>query len=315
MPPLTLPTLRIYRVESMSQYEQSLFADRAQAVKAGFAQARTRGVPRSASLDGLPLAIELAAARAKLLSPQALLVRLEQRFELLTGGPRDLPERQQTLRATIDWSYKLLGPEEQTLFARLAVFVGGCTLEAAEKVCGGAGILTGLATLIDNSLLRQDEQPDGEPRCTMLESIRAYALERLEASGEADEIRQRQSEYFLSLANRIEEDVRTKPDVDWFALEREHDNFRAALTWLVAGDETESVVQLTFELHRFWEVRGLLAESRRWCDFGLTVAPRLPPALEARVWLHDAALGWRMGEYSHARTSAARALGLFWSGR
>ena len=122
---------------------------------------------------------------SKLLSPQALLARLEQRLDLLTGGPRDLPARQQTLRATIDWSYDLLGPDEQTLFARLAVFAGGCTLEAAEAVCGADGLLTGLATLIDNSLLRQEEQPDGEPRFTMLETIRAYALERLEAGGEA----------------------------------------------------------------------------------------------------------------------------------
>ena len=194
----------------MSQYEAvALFVERAQAVKADFA-VTSANAPAIAEicvkLDGLPLAIELAAARAKLLSPQALLARLEQRFDLLTGGPRDLPERQQTLRATIDWSYALLGPDEQTLFARLAVFVGGCTLEAAEAVCGGAGILTGLATLIDNSLLRQEEQADGEPRFTMLESIRAYALERLEASGEADEIRRRHAEHFLSLADRIEED-------------------------------------------------------------------------------------------------------------
>ncbi len=127
----------------------------------------------------------------------------------------------------------MLGRDEQTLFARLAVFVGGCTLEAAEAVCGGEGLLTGLATLIDSNLLRQEEQPDGEPRFTMLETIRAYALELLEASGEAEDVRRRHAEHFVSVAERIEDDVRTKPDVDWLALEREHDNFRAALNWLL----------------------------------------------------------------------------------
>ena len=316
VPPLTLPDpAHLPELASMSQYEAvALFVDRAQGVKADFA-VTSANAPAIAEicvkLDGLPLAIELAAARAKLLSPQALLARLEQRFDLLTGGPRDMPERQQTLRATIDWSYALLGPDEQRFFARLAVFVGGCTLEAVEATCGGAGILTGLGTLIDNSLLRQEEQTDGEPRFTMLESIRAYALERLEASGEADEVRRRHAEHFGSLADRIEEDRRTKPDVDWLALEREHDNFRAALNWIAAHGEPEMFVQMTYGLSLFWEVRGHLAESRKWCDVELTLAPRLPPTLEARVWLHDASLAWHIGEYERTRTSARRALGLF----
>jgi hypothetical protein len=240
----------------MSQYEAvALFADRAQAVKADFA-VTSSNAPAVAEicvkLDGLPLAIELAAARAKLLSPQALLVRLEQRFELLTGGPRDLPERQQTLRATIDWSYKLLGPEEQTLFARLAVFVGGCTLEAAEKVCGGAGILTGLATLIDNSLLRQDEQPDGEPRFTMLE---ASLPPRAAPGKEADEIRQRQcgTSSRSPAGSRKMYHERTST----VSLER-GTTTRAALTW--PWRAMRSVVQLTFELHASGGAR-LLTEA------------------------------------------------------
>ena len=196
VPPLDLPDpAHLPEIASLSQYEAvALFIERARAVKADFAVTNANA-PAVAEicvrLDGLPLAIELAAARAKLLSPQALLARLEQSLDLLTGGPRDLPARQQTLRATIDWSYDLLGPDEQTLFARLAVFAGGCTLAAAEAVCGGDGLLTGLSTLVDNNMLRQEEQPDGEPRFTMLETIRAYALERLEPSGEADEIRRR----------------------------------------------------------------------------------------------------------------------------
>jgi predicted ATPase/class 3 adenylate cyclase len=185
VPPLALPDPdHLPDAAALSQYEAvALFVERARAVKADFAITNANA-PAVAEicvrLDGLPLAIELAAARAKLLSPQALLARLEQRFDLLTGGPRDQPERQQTLRATIDWSYGLLGSDEQTLFVQLAVFAGGCTLEAAESVCGADGLLTMLSTLIDNNLLRQEEQRDGEPRFTMLESIRAYAHELLD---------------------------------------------------------------------------------------------------------------------------------------
>ncbi len=316
VPSLSLPDpAHLPELASMSQYEAvALFVDRARAVKADFA-VTSANAPAIAEmcvkLDGLPLAIELAASRAKLLSPQALLARLEQRFDLLTGGPRDMPARQQTLRATIDWSYGLLVRDEQTLFACLAVFVGGCTLEAVEAVCGGAGILTGLATLIDSNLLRQEEQPDGEPRFTMLESIRAYSLELLEASGEAEEVRRRHAEHFLSVAGRIEDDFRTKPDVDWLALEGEHDNFRAALSWLAAHDQHESLVQLTAGLVRFWEVRGHVAEGKIWCDIGLTLAPQLPPAFEARVWLSAGSLLWHLDEYQRSRESATRALALF----
>ena len=169
-------------------------------------------------LDGLPLAIELAAARAKLLSPQALLARLERRFELLTGGPRDQSARRQTLRATIDWSYDLLGPEDRRFFARLAVFAGGCTLEAAETVCGSEVALTAIATLIDNNLLRQHEQPDGEPRFTMLESIRAYALAQLEESGEAPTLRDRHAEYFQALAEQLPELAEAGAEISWPAV-------------------------------------------------------------------------------------------------
>src|SRR5262249_12854886 len=144
-----------------------------------------------ARLDGLPLAIELAAARVKLLSPQALLARLGNRLALLTGGSRDRPARQQTLRGTIDWSYELLEPGAQRLFTQLAVFAGGATLEAIEAVCAvdadpGIDVLDGLTALADESLLRQAERPSGEPHFDMLETIREYALERLDASGEAD---------------------------------------------------------------------------------------------------------------------------------
>ena len=205
----------------------------------------------------------------------------------------------------------MLGRDEQALFARLAVFVGGCTLEAVEAVCGAEGLLSGLATLIDSNLLRQEEQPDGEPRFTMLESIRAYALELLEASGEAEDVRRRHADHFLLVASRIEDDFRTQPNFDWLALEPEHDNFRAALNWLAAHDEPESLVRLTAGLVRFWELRGYIAEGKSWCDFGLKVAPQLRPAHQAQMWLGEATFLWRLGEYDRARESATRAATLF----
>jgi tetratricopeptide (TPR) repeat protein len=145
----------------------------------------------------------------------------------------------------------------------------------------------------------------------MLESIRAYSLELLEASGEAEEVRRRHAEHFLSAADRLESEFRTQPDVDWLALEREHDNFRAALTWLVAHDEHESLVQLTAGLVRFWETRGHVAEGKIWCDIGLTLAPQLPPALEARAWLSAASLEWHLDANERTREAATRALALF----
>ena len=316
VPPLALPDLAaLPDVARLSEFDAvALFIARAQAVNADFAvtSANASAIAELCiTLDGLPLAIELAAGRAKLLSPQALLARIDQRFDLLTDGPRDLPARHQTLRATIDWSHGLLQPDEQTLFMRLAVFVGGCTLDAVETVCSGERILAGLSTLIDGNLLRQQEQADGEPRLMMLETIRAYAADRLEASSLADESRRRHAEYFLAIADRIEHDFRTKPDVDWLALEREHDNFRAALSWLVANEESEAFAQLTVRLSVFWETRGYLMESKRWNDAALTLAPELPPALEARVWLHAASLGWHFAEPERARASAARARELF----
>jgi predicted ATPase/class 3 adenylate cyclase len=312
VPPLALPDpAHLPELASLSQYESvALFVERARAVKADFAVTDTNA-PAIAEicvkLDGLPLALELAAARAKLLSPQALLARLEQRFDLLTGGPRDMPARQQTLRGTIDWSYGLLGMEEQTLFVRLAVFVGGCTLEAAEAVCGPGGLLTGLSTLIDNNLLRQQEQPDGEPRFTMLESIRAYALERLEESGETEEVRRLHAGYFVALSERTYEDWRTG-DVDWFSLERDHDNVRAALTWLVARDEGELMLRLMSGLTPFWTTRGYLGEGVSWSDEALRLTADSPLPLRARAWEHAAHFAWHREKTGRAKELGQRAL-------
>ncbi|HEX9438481.1 MAG TPA: NB-ARC domain-containing protein, partial [Roseiflexaceae bacterium] len=204
-PTLEWPNMR---AETISQYEAvRLFIERAQAARADFAVTNENAPAVAeicARLDGLPLAIELAAARIKLFPPQALLGRLGNRLKLLTGGARDLPERQQTIRNTIDWSYQLLNDAEKTLFMRLGVFVGGCTIEAVEAVCNAEGdlpmdIIDGIAALTDKSLLRQEEGIDGEPRFTMLQTIRAYALDRLEALGSAEALWQQHAEYYLAL--------------------------------------------------------------------------------------------------------------------
>jgi predicted ATPase len=239
VPPLALPDPeRIPSVERLTHYEAvRLFVERAQAAKADFSVTNENALAVAEicyRLDGLPLAIELAAARIRVLSPQAMLTRLGNRLRLLKGGPRDLPIRQQTLRGTIDWSYDLLQKEEKTLFRRLAVFSGGRTLEAIEEICDPEGALVdvfeGVESLLRKSLLRQEEGPEGEPRFVMLETVHEYAREKLEESGEAEEIKRAHAEYFLALAEEAEPRLRGPEDVEWLErLEAEHDNIRAAL--------------------------------------------------------------------------------------
>jgi predicted ATPase len=184
-------------------------------------------------LDGLPLAIELAAARITVLPPRSMLHRLTSRLKLLTGGARDLPERQRTLRATIEWSHALLDESEQLLFGRLAVFSGGRTLEAIEAVCDAEGDLPveafeGVSSLLDKSLLRQEEGPNGEPRFVMLETVHEFARENLRQSGEAEEIKQVHAQYFLALAEEANPELKGANQVQWIEhLEAEHDNMRA----------------------------------------------------------------------------------------
>jgi predicted ATPase len=218
-----------------------------------------------ARLDGLPLAIELAAARIKLLPPQALLARLSQRLGVLTSEALDVPERQQTLRNTIAWSYRLLDAQEQRLFRALSVFVGGCTLEAIEGVCmdmadEAESILDMVASLIDKSLLHQVEQEEEEPRLVMLETIREYGLELLEASGEAEAIRRQHATYFLQLAEESLPKMNSAEQATWFKrLEADHDNMRAALRWTLERQEVQMGLRLA----------GMLA-SGFWisCNYG-----------------------------------------------
>jgi predicted ATPase/serine/threonine protein kinase len=250
----------------------ALFVQRATAVKPDFSltvQNADAVVQICQRLDGLPLAIELAAARIKVLPPAALLARIASRLELLTGGARDLPERQRTLRRTIDWSHDLLTPPEQKLFRRLSVFVGGCALEAAEAVCDaqedlGIDLLDGITSLVDKSLMSQTAAGNAEPRFTMLETIREYGRERLDESGEMETTRRAHAAYFLVLA---EEGAAHASPVDresWLSrCDVEHDNFRAAIEYLVKSANPEWGLRLGNALLWFWEPREHLTEGRR----------------------------------------------------
>jgi predicted ATPase len=248
-----------------------LFVTRLRAVDPAF-ELTEKGAPDVAEicrrLDGLPLAIELAAARGKLLPPPRMVQRLEQALDVLTGGARDLPSRQQTLRATLDWSYALLSEPERVLLARLAVFSGGCTVDAVESVCAedGTDVLAIFTSLVDGSLLRRV----GDGRFAMLETIREYALEKLEQSGEAEELRRRHAEYFVELAETAERDVAVVDETTMHEqLEREHDNLRAVLFWSQLVGATDLELRLVAALGRFWLIRGHIGEGRGWLEDAL----------------------------------------------
>jgi predicted ATPase/DNA-binding CsgD family transcriptional regulator len=267
----------------------ALFAQRARAVRPDFAIREENAAALAevcARLDGLPLAIELAAARSKVLSPQAVLARLEHRLALLTGGSRDQPERLQTMREAIAWSYGLLTPHEQALFRRLAVFAGGCTLEAAEAVVTeedgpGPATLDGLSSLVDSSLLVQLQQPDGEPRFSMLETIREFGLERLEERGEADETRRRHATFFLALAERSTARPE-RPDAD-ACLATEHDNLRLALAWYEHRGDPEGGLRLADALLRFWYWHSHRAEGHRWVERFVAAGDEVASELRAKA--------------------------------
>jgi predicted ATPase/class 3 adenylate cyclase len=278
VPPLALPDLkRLPPLAALAQYAAvELFVARAQDVKHDYALS-DESAPAVAEicyrLDGLPLAIELAAARIKLLAPQALLGQLGDRLKLLTGGARDLPHRQQTLRDTIDWSYNLLDVGKQMLFRRLGVFVGGCSLEAVAAVCSATqgipdelpiDVLDGLTALVDKSFLRQAGGVDGAPRFVMLETIREYALERLVASGEEAALRQRHAQYYLALVERAEPLLHGAEQLVWLhRLEADYDNLRAVLAWSqVAVDGAAVGVRIVASLWSFWQFGGYLSEGR-----------------------------------------------------
>ncbi len=323
VPPLALPDLtQPLRLETLSQYAAvALFIQRAVDVKPDFTVTNANA-PALAEichrLDGLPLAIELAATRAKLFTPQALLLRLERRLGVLMGGARDVPARQQTLRNTIDWSYHLLEAGEQALFARLAVFVGGCTIEAAEAVCNGDGdlpmeVVSGVAALVDKSLLRQAEGPNGESRFVMLETIREYAQERLVASRGAEALQRRHAAYYVTLAETA---VRERKEQDlerWSGrLVAEHHNLRAVHEWArVATDRTEIELRLVGAVWYFWLNLGYMDEMGRWLTAALERSQASRPELQAPLYHGAGMASTYKGNFQQGATFYQRALSLY----
>jgi predicted ATPase len=289
-----------------------LFISRAQAANPNFElseQNATAVTELCARLDGLPLAIELAAARTKLLPPATLLSRLGNRLQLLTGGRRDAPEHQQTLRMTLDWSYDLLDPPAQRLLAQLGVFARGCTLKSAEAVCDGS-VLEGLEALVDESLVRQRETTTGEPRFSMLELVREYALERLSSSGEADDLRKRHLAHFVALAEEAAPSLSKGDDqIAWFArLEDEHENFRAALAFALDSGDAASALRLAVGIRRFWQVHGFLAEGREALESAIAAAPEEASELRADALNMIGILAAEQGEFETSGASFKAAL-------
>ncbi len=311
VPPLALPPLSDPALpEVVSRFGSvAMFTKRAMLARPGFevTDANARAVAEICHrLEGLPLAIELAAARLSMMPAQALLARLENRLGVLTGGARDLPTRQQTLRSTIEWSYDLLTEPQQTLFCTLSIFAGGCTLDAVEEVCTmrnvefgmrnndeqisiphsefhiphSESLLETLSALVDNSLVLLDEQTGEEARFRMLETVREYALERLKAHGAEGRTRGLHARYYLRLARRAQDELRGPSQLEWLnRLSADHNNLRIALKWTLDsgdrdgnedGDEAELGLELGMHaataLCRFWEMRGYISEGRQWLD-------------------------------------------------
>ncbi|MGH2465239.1 MAG: ATP-binding protein, partial [Candidatus Limnocylindrales bacterium] len=302
---------------ALSRYESvRLFVARASAVKPAFRltdenAAAVAGIVTR--LQGMPLAIELAAARIKLLPPEAILERLRDQLATLGGGARDLPERQQTLRGAIAWSYDLLDEPARRLLRRLSVFAGGCSLEMAESICGpaselGLDVLDGIEALVDQSLLRSEEVA-GEARFRMLETIRAFAAEQLAASGEADTIAERHAQAFFDLGQAAAAELAGSEQRTWLdRLDVEHDNLRAALEWATARPDPDLAIQLGFALWRFWQKRGYLIEGRRrlehiaaqpWSSDDPALRARLMEALGGIAWW-QADIGAMSGFYQEA---------------
>jgi predicted ATPase/DNA-binding CsgD family transcriptional regulator len=318
VPPLGLPDPdRASDPDALSRYDAvALFVERAQAAKPDFRldEANAAAVAETClRLDGLPLAIQLAAARVKLLSPQAMLGRLHRCLEVLVGGARDVPTRQQTLRGTLRWSHELLSRSERVLFRRLGVFVGGCSLEATEAVCGIPGeaegeLLETLEALIDKSLLRAEEVLGGEPRFSMLETVREYAAEQLEASGEDETLRARHAAFFTALGVRAESGLQGHEEVTWRRrLDADHDNVRAALAW-GAEHDPELMLRLAGALWRFWWVH--LTEGRLRLERALSVGSDAPAPMRVKALGSASVVASMQGEVGRGAALARGAVDL-----
>jgi predicted ATPase/DNA-binding SARP family transcriptional activator len=307
--PLRLSGEHQYRVEPLPLPDAvELFAARARAVAPSF---RRPGEDELAALclrlDCLPLAIELAAARTREYAPAELLESVPLELE----GPRDLPGRQRTLRATIDWSHRLLAPDEQTLFARLAVFAGGFTTATAEAVCGARRET--LAALVAASLVQERPACDGAVRCFMLQTVREYALGRLEATGESDAWRERHAQHFAAFAETVEAEHPSEPATAWQRLEAEHDNFRAALDWSRDHGALEPQLRIMGAVGYFWATSDHLREARARLEEALGDAADAPapPVLRGKVLSGLAHVEQSLGDYERMRTSAEASLELF----
>ena len=297
-----------------------LFAQRAAAVWPDFAVTsdNAEAVQEICSrLDGLPLAIELAAARTKILSPSAIMDRLHSRMELLTGGALDLPERQQTLRKAIDWSHDLLNAEEQKLFRRFSVLVGGCTLEAVEAVCNtqedlGIDLFEGLSSLVDKNLIQRMDRARAEPRFAMLETIREYAFECLVDSDEQPATRRAHAAYCLVLAEEGNPELSAAGRAGWLAhCDAEIDNFRFALDWLFETQDLDWGLRLCVALFRFWDMREHLTEGRTRLETILRIAGAERSRERARVSLFLGALATTQGDYPAAKNFLQQSLSLY----
>ncbi len=317
--PLALPNLsNLSEPESVSQYAAvALFLQRARSYRPDFqlTAANTSTIAAiCVHLDGLPLALELAAARLKLLSPQALLSRLSHRLQVLTQGPRDVHTRQQTLRNTIQWSYDLLNTQEQRLFRRLAVFVGGCTLEAVEAVCKAFGdemmnVFDRVVSLLDKNLVQQQRaQRDEEPRLVMLETIREYGLECLAMSGELELTRRVQANYYLALAEEVRPGPKVRQSAVWLErLEQEHDNLRAAMWWSLergedgqdTEDRREMALRFGVALRSFWVIHGYWSEGRAFLEQALVASEGTATAVRAKAL--EAAASLAIYQMDHER--------------
>ncbi len=296
-----------------------LFVERARSASPSFELTEANAAAVAAicwRLDGLPLALELAAARARFLGPTALLSRLDRAIEAGGGAARDLPERQRTMRATLDWSYDLLHVPERELFRRLSVFVGGWTLEAAEALGEGGEVeaegaegviraqevLSLLGNLVEQSLVVAEAEADGSVRYGMLEPVRQYALEKLEHSGQAQEVRRRHAAFFLALVEEAGKALAGPDQGEWFdRLETEHDNLRAALLWSLEGDEPHIGLRLAAVLWRMWNARGYMQEGRGWLEKALSGTEDRPSPERATALNGAGALAYQQGDINSAR--------------
>jgi predicted ATPase/class 3 adenylate cyclase len=338
VPPLALPDItHLPNSKALEQYASvALFVQRARAIQPTFQVSQSNGraiAEICVRLDGLPLAIELAAARVRLLPPQALLARLSNSLQVLTGGAQTLPVRQQTLRHTIQWSYDLLDAQEQELFRRFSVFVGGWSLEAAEAVVHAnkeansddSSVLDGIAALLDKSLLLQIKQDGEEPRLIMLETIRDYGRECLVASGEMEATQQAHATYYLALAEEAEAELGGPQLVAWLdRLEMEHDNVWAALQWFLeqgkaegdadgrdSGHTIEMALRLAAALERFWVVRGHRSEGRKFFERALIRNKGVPTPVRAKALIVAARLAFSQSDNERGETLAREGLALF----